>query len=544
MSRSARIAVLGVAGIVILSACGAEGDPAEETSRSVSVRGCNPQGPLIPGWTAESCGGQVVDQIFSKLVRYHPETAEPVYEIAESIESEDNQTWVITLEDGWTFHNGEPVTAQSFVDAWNWAAYAPNGAVNSRFFQAIEGYEELQPEADDDENNGADATPMTVPREEMSGLRVDGDTKFTVTLSQPESSFPLRLGYVAYAPLPAEFFDDPEAFGESPVGSGPFQFSEWIPGSEIRLDAYPGYQGDEQPEIDEVIFRMYQDDTAAYGDLQADNLDIMPHLPSSALADDAYRGDLGDRFVEREALVVSKVTFAPESVSPELADPRLRQALSMAIDRQSIIDNIFHGTRDPASGWVAPGVEGYEAGVCGEYCTYQPERARELLDEAGGFSDTLTLAYNADGENKPWVDATCHSISNTLDIECLGVPVADFSTFRTQIDQREIGGLFRNVWQADYPSVESFLGPVYSTGAPSNDGDYSDPEFDQLIEEAATLRGDEAIERYNAAEARLPQGMPSIPLWYASTVAGFSTRVDDVKITPFQSVDLLSVTLK
>ncbi|NDL59774.1 peptide ABC transporter substrate-binding protein [Phytoactinopolyspora mesophila] len=544
MGWSARGAVLGV-GIVILSACGADSDPAGDGSSSVSVRGCNPQSPLVPAWTAESCGGQVVDQLFSKLVRYHPETAEPVNEIAASIESDDNQTWVVTLEEGWTFHNGEAITAHSFVDAWNWAAYAPNGAVNSRFFQAIEGYDELQPsDLDEDEFSGGEITPDMVREEEMSGLQVDDDMKFTVTLSQPESSFPLRLGYVAYAPLPEEFFADPEAYGDAPVGSGPFQFAEWVPGAEIRLEAYPGYQGAGRPQIDEVIFRIYQDDTAAYGDLQADNLDIMPHLPSSALADDAYRSDLGDRFVEREALVVSKVTFAPESVDPALADPRLRQAISMAIDRDAIIDNIFHGTREPATGWVSPGVEGYEPDVCGEYCTFQPDRARELLEEAGGYSDTLTLTYNADGENRPWVDATCNSIHNTLGIECVGVPVADFGTFRTKIQAREIGGIFRNVWQADYPSIESFLGPVYSTGAPSNDGDFSDPEFDELIGEAASMQGDDAIDRYNAAESLLSSGMPSIPLWYASTVAGYSTRVDHVEITPFQSVDLLNVTLR
>jgi oligopeptide transport system substrate-binding protein len=544
MGIPARVAWSAVVGVAfVLSACG-NGSPAGEGSgdRSITVRGCAPENPLVPAMTMESCGGQVVDQLFSKLIRYDPDTAEPLYEIAESIESEDNQTWTIRLKDGWTFHNGEPVTARSFVDAWNWAAYAPNGTLNSYFFQAIEGYAELQPE--DATPAGQEITPDMVDKSEMSGLRIIDDMSFSVTLSQPESSFPLRVGYAAFAPLPEEFFVDPEAFGRNPIGTGPFEFVEWSQSSQIRLRAYDRYPGSVKPQIDEVTFKIYQDDVAAYNDLQADNLDLIPQLPVAALADDAYQDDLGDRYVEKEALVVAKISFAPEPVDPTIADPRLRQAISMAIDRDAITERIFHGTRQPATGWVAPGVEGYEAGVCGVYCTYDPERARELYDEAGGYDDTLTLTYNSDGDNKPWVDATCHSITEVLEVECTGVPVTDFGTFRSRINGREMTGMFRNLWQADYPSIENFLAPVYTTGASSNDGDYSNPEFDELIAEAASQQGDAALAKYTAAEALLPADMPTIPLWYATTVAGYSTKVDNVKITPFQTVDLLSVTIR
>ena len=68
------------------------------------------------------------------MVRLDPETAEPILAVASSIESDDNQTWTITLNEGWTFHDGTDVTAQSFVDAWNWSAYGPNAQLNSYFF--------------------------------------------------------------------------------------------------------------------------------------------------------------------------------------------------------------------------------------------------------------------------------------------------------------------------------------------------------------------------------------------------------------------------
>ena len=539
-------AVIGAVGIALaLSACGGgdddegDGGSAAGGGGSVTLRGCNPENPLIPVMTNETCGGDVLDQLFSKLVRYDPETAEPSNEIAESIESDDNVTWTITLKDGWTFHDGTPITAQSFVDAWNWGAYGPNAALNSYFFEPIQGFAEVQGE---DANADEIITPDEVAAETMSGLAVVDDSTFTATLVSPQSSFPLRLGYTAFSPLPESFFADPAAFGEAPVGSGPFKFDSWDKNVEIKISTYDDYAGDTKPQIDDATFKIYEDDNAAYNDLQADNLDIVPQLPTAALAGETYKNDLGDRYIERETGVFQSFTFAPEAVDPSLANTTLRQAISLAVDRESIIASIFEGTRSPATGWVAPVVEGFKPDACGEFCTFDPDRAKQLLEEAGGYSGTLTLSYNGDADHKGWVDATCNSIKNTLGVECTGVAEVDFATFRTKINDRVMSGMFRTGWQMDYPAVENFLVPLYATGASSNDGDYSNPEFDALLQEAATLQGDEANAKYNEAEALLAADMPAVPLWYGKTIAGYSTKVDNVKITPFQTVDLLSVT--
>ena len=150
-------------------------------------------------------------------------TAEPILAMAESIESEDNQTWTVTLKEGWKFHDDTDVTAQSFVDAWNWASYGPNAQLNSYFFgpdgAGIEGYTELQGE---DANGDEEITVYEAPVTEMSGLEVVDDTTFTVTLDKPFVIFPLIVAYSAFYPLPESFFDDPAAFGEAPVGNGPF----------------------------------------------------------------------------------------------------------------------------------------------------------------------------------------------------------------------------------------------------------------------------------------------------------------------------------
>ena len=85
-------------------------------------------------------------------------------------------------------------------------------------------------------------------------------------------------------------------------------------------------------------------------------------------------------------------------------------------------------------------------------------RPRRCSREAGGFKgDKITLSYNADAAHKEWTEATCNSIKQALGVECQAVGVVDFATFRSQIADRKMKGLFRTGWQMDYPSIENFL---------------------------------------------------------------------------------------
>jgi oligopeptide transport system substrate-binding protein len=531
-------AVVGASVLALtLAACGGSDDDAGDGGGSdayVTVNGSEPQNPLVPANTNETGGGNVLDNLFRGLVTYNPQTAAAENAVATSLESEDQKVWTVTLRDDWTFQDGTPVTAQSFVDAWNWGAYGPNAALNSYFFEPIEGFEEVQGEFDEEGN------PVGKPKaKEMSGLEVISDTEFEVTLSRPNSQFPLMVGYTAFAPLPESFYEDPEAFGEAPVGNGPFEFESWDKKQSIKIKAWADYPGDDKPSIAGADFKNYTDLDAAWADLQAGNLDVLDTLPDSALAGGQYQTVLGDRAVEQPAGIFQSVSFP--LYDKRFDNPDLRKAISMAIDRDQIIQNVFNGTREAATDWTSPVVNGYKAGVCGENCEFNPDKAKEMLDAAGGFDGKLTLAYNADGGHKGWVDATCVSITNALGIECNGKPTPDFATFRNEVVAREMTGLFRTGWQMDYPSLENFLVPLYKTDASSNDGDYSNPEFDRLVDEGSAKAGQEGIDLYNQAQGVLAEDMPVIPLWYGAVVAGYSDTVSNVQFTPFSRVDLLSI---
>ncbi len=105
---------------------GAEAPPAQAGGEIV-VAGCTPKNPLIPGNTSETCGGDIIDAMTSKLVQYNTENAAPENDIAESIETTDNKTFTVKLKTGYKFHDGTEVKAKNFVDAWNYTAYGPNG---------------------------------------------------------------------------------------------------------------------------------------------------------------------------------------------------------------------------------------------------------------------------------------------------------------------------------------------------------------------------------------------------------------------------------
>jgi len=106
---------------------------------------------------------------------------------------------------------------------------------------------------------------------------------------------------------------------------------------------------------------------------------------------------------------------------------------------------------------------------------------------------------------------------------------------------KEMTGMFRTGWQMDYPSIENFLTPLYKTGASANDGDWSNADFDRLVEEAAALPGQDGIAKFQEAEGVLAQDMPVIPMWYGSVVAGYSDTVSNVQFTPFSRVNLLTI---
>lgn len=528
---------------VTVSACGGGGGGGDGGGGGGIVRASwgDPQNPLEPANTNEVQGGKVLDMTFRGLKRYDPETGEARDAMAESIETDDQQNFTVTLKEGWKFSDGTDVTAKSFVDAWNYGALLTNDQLNAYFFQFIEGYEDVHPEKE-----GADPTART-----MSGLKVVDDTTFTVKLTEEFSLWPETLGYNAYVPLPQAFFDDHDAWLAKPIGNGPYTVDSYSQGQSMNLVKSENYQGEDEAQNDGVELRVYTDNNTAYTDLQAGNLDLIDDVPASQVRN-AER-DLDGRYINQPAGIIQAVSFPLYREGWDSADAaKVRRGLSMAINREEITKRIFFGTRTPATDYTSPVLGeqgGYDKELCGEVCEYDPEEARKLIEEGGGLpGGSITLSSNVDvGSHRQWMDAVCNSVNNVLDDNdaCTVNPVSTFGEYRTQITDRELDGMFRTGWQMDYPLIQNFLQTIYYTDASANDGEYSSEDFDRLVDEAnAAEDEEEAIDKFKEAEEVLVQDMPAIPLWYENGTAGYSDSVDDVRLNAFSVPVFNEITVK
>src|SRR3954452_12380148 len=221
-TRAWTSAVAATALVLLVAGC-TGGDPDDPpTAQNTVVVGIGEPQHLIPTNSIESNSSQVLASLFYPLVGFGADRRPAPVAAASVTPDRNNRVWTVKLKTGFTFGNGEPVTADNYIDAWNYGAYAPNGQLASYFFARIDGYVDLQSKAPD---GPAGPQPAPTPKaNRMSGLKKVDDTTFTVTLSAPFAGWESVLGATAFYPLPRAAFSAPgviaAGFEETPIGNG------------------------------------------------------------------------------------------------------------------------------------------------------------------------------------------------------------------------------------------------------------------------------------------------------------------------------------
>ena len=530
--KRARGAAVLLAAALTLSACGGSsgntgGDQGKQGAGRFSVALTEPD-HLTPGNTSSSYSITVLQAVFDTLVVIDPKGRTRM-RAADSVTSDDQKTWTIKLKAGQKFHNGEPVTAESFADAWNAAAYGPNAWTNNYYFANIEGYDKLNPEGEGDKPTA----------EKLSGLKVVDPATLEVHLTAPFSQFPITLAYTGFAPMPKAAFTDLKAYDQKPIGNGPFAVDgAWEHNKQLALKKFAGYAGPRPAKSDAVLFKMYASRDTAYTDLRANKVDLLQTIPPAS-AGEAEKL-LGDRFVPTAGGTMDYLGFPLFDKRFQSAD--LRKAVSMAIDRQGIVDAVFNGTFKPMASLLPPLVPGYRENPCAESCAYDPAKAKALYDKAGGFKGTLNLYFsNADPSYEQWMQAVANQLKQNLgiaDIQFRKIPAADYlSTLR----EKKEDGPYRNNWVMDYPSPQNYLESMWGAG---NRMGWENKEFTDLIAKAGSAASMEAsIPLYQQAEDVALAEMPMIPLWNWQDQAGYSSKISGVAIDSY-SPNLDTITVK
>ena len=480
---------------------------------------------LTPGRSAGAF--DQIHALFAPLVKFGTD-AELDYIQAKSVTSDDNRTWTIKLREEWTFHDGEEVTADNFAKAWNATAYGPNAWANNGQLASIKGYDALNP---------AQGKPDT---KKLSGVQVVDPYTLRVTLKAPDSQFPFKLGQPGFYPLPDVAFDDLKAYDEAPIGNGPFEMDgTWDHDVSIAMTRYDDYGG-EAAKSESITFQIYSDMTTAYTDVQAGTVDL------ATLPQEKYKqgpDDFGDRLYSFDAVRLDWLGFP--LWDERFQDVRIRKAVSMAIDRDAINDAIFGGLYRPATSLTPKtAIGGGTEGMCEEACEFNPGKAKQLLESAGGWDGPMEIWFPGGVGYDQTFQAVANQIRQNLDIEEVKLSSQPgFTQFLAALDEHKATGPFRGGWGSLYPSMQSLLTSVFSrTGdGRSGGGGYVSGKVDRLISKGnAAPTPEKAVDAYQEAEQQILTDFPIAPLFYAKYVGIHSENVSNVQIG-FDQVELADV---
>lgn len=509
----------GLTAALLLAGCGDNGDNGDngdadsdeaQAGGEFSTYNCEPQN-LTPGMSSEVCGAGVLEQLFTGLTEMDYDNNEAVAGVAESWDTEDNITWTFELGEDWTFHNDEEVTAHNFVDTFNWTVDPDNAQANAEYYDFIAGYEDVAAgEAD-----------------ELEGVTAVDDHTLEIILDEPFGQLPALLSLVGFSPLPEVAYEDMDAFESAPVGNGRYQMDgEWEHDVQIAVDRYEDWAGEDPGAADRIEFRIYNDVNTAYQDVLAGNLDLLYNSPPENIP--MMEDDFGEN---QGSFETGTLTFLGiPTYQDDFADAEVRRALSMAVDRQEIIDNIFDGALTSAGSFLPPVLPEGREDAC-EYCEYDPEAAAELYAEADG-PDELAVYFNSGAGHDAWVEAVTNQWIANLPIDDVSFESLEFAQYLDLLEEGEIEGPYRLGWTLSYPSAQEALEPMYHSTASRNYTGFASDEFDSLIAEANASDPDDAVEAYQQAEEVLLEELPVIPMWFERQDVVWSENVDNVHITP------------
>lgn len=388
-------------------------------------------------------------------------------------------------------------------------------------------------------------TPVEPPTTDnrLAGLTVVDDRTFTVELNDADPEFPIQLAYTAFMPLPEAAYQNTLGYNKAPIGNGPFMFPEggqWEQDAAIDLVKNPDYAGERVPTIDGINFVITADLKTNYLEAQAGNLDVVTGIDPDFLA--SAPTDFPDRFGSSPNTGILYMAFP--AYLPQFTKEH-KQALSMAIDRELIIEKIFNGSGKAAHS-VVPSNLGGRSDVCPSW-NYDPDAAAALWAAAGPL-EGFDVWFNAGGGHETWVEAVVNMWSNVLGLDSANVKFesAEWADYLSTADAGEFTGPFRLGWGQDYPSPLNFLEPLYASYMTAADGgsnasNYNSPAFDEQLAlgkaaVAASGQLGDAVPFYEAAEDILCGDAQTMPIRFSVNQFVWSEDVDNVYMDSFGNV--------
>ena len=486
--------------LAAISACGGETDSG--ASASVLNRGIVIDPETLDAHKARSDQAAVVlRDIGEGLVSYSPSGA-LVPGVAEKwAVSDDGLTYTFHLRTDAKWSNGDAVTAKDFVFAFERLADPKTAA----FYAQLLG--------------------------DITGLRALDDQTLVINLLQPTAYLASLLTHPATFPMHAgSITEHGDGFARPGklLSNGAYVLTDWIPGSVLTLKRNAHYWNDAATSIDEVRHHVITQDVTQLARYRAGELDVTGTVPPDSFKQ--VREELGDQLRVSPRLGIYYYGF--NLTQPRFKEsPELRQALSMAIDRELLVEKITARGETPAYSWVPPGVDNYTPPTFSYAELSQQERnqiARRLYKEAG-YSDEnplqFELRYNTSDTQKRVALAI-----QSMWAEVLGAKATlvneEFQVLLANIQAQDVTEVFRLSWTGDYNDAHTFLNILQSANA-ANMPAYKSDEYDSLLQRASE-QVDLGRRRLYLEEAErvMLADHPAIPIYFYVNKHLVSPRID------------------
>jgi oligopeptide transport system substrate-binding protein len=440
--------------------------------------------------------------------------------------SEDGRVYRFGLRAGAAWSNGDPVVAADFVRAWRRAVAPASAARTAGLLGAVENAATIL---------SGTADPVSL------GIRAVSERQLEVRLERPVPWFPEILAHPVSYPLHAESIGQPR---EAPV-NGAYRFAEMIPRAMIRLRANPHFHAARDVRIETVEYLPIEDPASELSRYRAGELDITETIPAGRYA--WLRENMGSELRVHPYLGTFWLGINLRK-APLRDSPDLRRALTLAVDRDTLVRVVLGAGELPAWSIVPPGLQGYEPQRIAAVGIDQRDReklARELYRKAGfgqGRDLRLELRYNTSSLHRRMAVAVAAMWKQVLGVNTELVN-EEWMVFVNNRRQGVVTQVFRGGWIADYADPGSFL-DLFRSDSELNTTFYASESYDALMRRADLEQGAGRMAVLQQAEAVLMRDMPAIPLYYyvsrhlvATGVKGFSDNVRDIHLSRYMGKD-------
>lgn len=477
---------------------------------------------LDPQLIEETAGGHVARQLFEGLLTQDAKgNLRPG--VATEWSSDDNQTWTFTLRDDAVWSNGDPVTAGDFVYAWRRAADPATASEYAWYVELsqIKGAKEII---------AGDAAPETL------AVTALDDTTLEVTLNQPLPYFPQMVVHYTFMPTHQATIEAHGSDWTKPgniVVNGAYTLTDIAVNEFFRLEKNDAYWGADDVIMTEVTGYVINDANQALTRFQAGEFDMMDDLPAGSYPRLEAESPDQTHAVPRLCSYYYTINQS-ETGHPALQDPRVRTALSYAINRDVITDQVLKAGQAPAysfTHWATAGFELPDIDYAALSQAERMEKATALMAEAGYGPDNpieLDLIYNT-SENHKTIATVISQMWKPLGVT---TKLANFEwQSYLEIRGQQKFHVARSAWCGDYNEASTFLDLLTSNNA-NNDGKYSSAKVDALMDESVTMANPQP--NYTEVEKILAEDMAIMPIYHYTQNFVLS---EDVRNWPFENVE-------